>query len=68
MPMTIQKDRKKDMMKWTKIVKKTRNATLGILAANNHYAAFAPATANEFRKMIGEKPAVWEEKKQAKLD
>jgi hypothetical protein len=38
-----------------------------IVAANNHYAGFGPATANSFRKMLGLKEAVWEEMKQKRL-
>jgi hypothetical protein len=33
--------------------KNTKNLKLGIFAANNHYAGFGPATANNFRKMLG---------------
>jgi len=65
----IQKDRVKEMQKWAKLVKKViRNVAFGIVAANNHYAGFRPETANEFRKMIGHRPVVWEEMKQAGLD
>jgi hypothetical protein len=39
----------------------------GIVAANNHYAGFGPATANTFRKMLGMKEGVWEEMKQGRL-
>jgi len=66
---TIQKDRLEEMRKWARAVKKAKDkATLGIVVANNHYAGFGPATANEFRKMVGLEPVVWEEMKQARLD
>jgi hypothetical protein len=42
-------------------------AKFAIVAANNHYAGFGPATANSFRKMVGLKEAVWEEMKQKKI-
>jgi hypothetical protein len=42
-------------------------AKFAIVAANNHYAGFGPATANSFRKMLGLKEAAWEEMKQKKL-
>jgi hypothetical protein len=38
-----------------------------VVAANNHYAGFGPATSNSFRKMEGLKKAVWEEMKQETL-
>ena len=46
---------------------KDKNLKIGIVAANNHYAGFGPATANTFRKLIGLPEVVWEEKKQATL-
>jgi len=64
----IQKDRLKEMEKWASIVKKVRNkVSIGIVPANNHYAGFGPATANEFRKILGQPTAIWEEMKQARL-
>jgi hypothetical protein len=35
--------------------------------ANNHYAGFGPATANNFRKMLDVEEVVWDEMKQARL-
>jgi uncharacterized protein YecE (DUF72 family) len=64
----IQKDRLKELAKWSEEVKKLKDkANYAIVAANNHYAGFGPATANSFRKMLGLKEAVWEEMKQEKL-
>jgi uncharacterized protein YecE (DUF72 family) len=64
----IQKDRLKELTKWSEEVKKLKDkAKYAIVAANNHYAGFGPATANSFRKMVGLKEAVWEEMKQEKL-
>jgi uncharacterized protein YecE (DUF72 family) len=64
----IQKDRFEELQKWSEEVIKLRNKTkFAIVAANNHYAGFGPATANSFRKMVGLKEAVWEEMKQKRL-
>lgn len=64
----IQKDRLKELQRWSKEVKRLKDkAKYAIVAANNHYAGFGPATANSFRKMVGLKGAVWEEMKQEKL-
>ena len=66
---TIQRDRLKEMQKWAKVVKKVKEKVLrGMVPANNHYAGFGPATANGFRKLLGQPAAVWEEMKQATLD
>jgi hypothetical protein len=40
----------------------------GIVAVNNHYAGFGPATANMFGKLLGYQPVIWAEMKQATLD
>jgi uncharacterized protein YecE (DUF72 family) len=69
---TIQKDRVAEMKKWANIMqekkkKKTKNLKIGIVAANNHYAGFGPATANNFRRMIGMEEAAWDEMKQQRL-
>jgi len=42
-------------------------AKLAIVAVNNHYAGFGPATANSFRKLVGLKEVLWEEMKQKRL-
>ena len=64
----IQKDRTKELEMWSNSVKRVKDkAKLTIVAANNHYAGFGPATANSFRKMVGLKEAVWEEMKQNTL-
>ena len=64
----IQKDRSKDLKMWSNSLHRVKdNATLAIVAANNHYAGFGPATANSFRKMVGLKEVVWEEMKQNRL-
>lgn len=67
---TIQKDRIMEMEKWAKVIqekKKNKDIKLGIVAANNHYAGFGPATANNFRKMLGLSDVEWEEMKQARF-
>ncbi|HEX2473018.1 MAG TPA: DUF72 domain-containing protein [Nitrososphaera sp.] len=64
----IQKNRLKELQRWSENVNKVKNKTkFAIVAANNHYAGFGPATANSFRKMVGLKEAVWEEMKQKRL-
>ncbi len=64
----IQKDRTKELKMWSEIVDRVKDkANLAIVAANNHYAGFGPATANSFRKMVGLKEVVWEEMKQKRL-
>lgn len=65
----IQKDREREIQKWAKVVKKVKEKVLrGMVPTNNHYAGFGPATANGFRKLLGQRAAVWEEMKQARLD
>jgi hypothetical protein len=64
----VQKDRLKVLRAWSHSVQRVKNkAKFAIVAANNHYAGFAPATANSFRKMVGLKEAVWEEMKLKRL-
>lgn len=64
----VQKDRLKELTKWSEEVKKLKNnAKFAMVAANNHYAGFGPATASSFRRMVSLKEAVWEEMKQEKL-
>jgi uncharacterized protein YecE (DUF72 family) len=64
----IQKDRLKELRAWSQSVQRVKDeAKYAIVAANNHYAGFGPATANSFRKMVGLKEAVWEEMKQERL-
>jgi uncharacterized protein YecE (DUF72 family) len=56
----IQKDRTEEMQKWAhklKIVEEEEEeeadqVKLAVVAANNHYAGFGPATANMFRNMF----------------
>jgi uncharacterized protein YecE (DUF72 family) len=64
----IQKDRQEELQRWSNEVRRLKDkAKFAIVAANNHYAGFGPATANYFRKMVGLKEAVWEEMKQKRL-
>jgi uncharacterized protein YecE (DUF72 family) len=64
----IQKDRIKELKMWSDSIGRVKDkAKLAIVAANNHYAGFGPATANSFRKMVGLKETVWEEMKQNRL-
>src|SRR5919198_1271774 len=64
----IQKDRIEELKKWSHTVRKIKDKLkYAVVAANNHYAGFGPATANSFRKMLGMNEAVWEEMKQDRL-
>jgi uncharacterized protein YecE (DUF72 family) len=64
----IQKDRTNELKMWSESLDKVKGkAKLAIVAANNHYAGFGPATANSFRKMVGLKEVVWKEMKQKRL-
>jgi uncharacterized protein YecE (DUF72 family) len=64
----VQKDRLKELRLWSQYVRRVKDkANYAIVAANNHYAGFGPATANSFRRMVGLKEAVWEEMKQKRL-
>ena len=62
----IQKDREVESAYWASGVGQA-NVPLAIVAANNHYAGFGPASANGFRKMLGLNEVAWEEKKQREL-
>jgi uncharacterized protein YecE (DUF72 family) len=60
----IQKNRLKEIERWAEVVKKeSKKAAFGIVAANNDYNGFAPATTNDFRKMVELPELVWGEKK-----
>jgi uncharacterized protein YecE (DUF72 family) len=64
----IQKDRIRELKVWSGALHRVKDkAKYAIVAANNHYAGFGPATANSFRKMVGLKEVVWEEMKQHRL-
>ncbi|MGI0013861.1 MAG: DUF72 domain-containing protein [Nitrososphaera sp.] len=56
----IQKDRMKEMEVWASRLKMSeKKIRLAIVAANNNYAGFGPATANSFKKLLGMEPVVW---------
>lgn len=62
----VQKDRLKEIERWGKAVNRVKDRlSFGIVAANNHYAGFGPATANEIRKMVGLQESVWEKSSKA---
>ncbi len=64
----IQKNRLEELQRWSEEVNRLKDkAKFAIMAANNHYAGFGPATANSFRRMIGLKEVDWEEMKQKRL-
>jgi uncharacterized protein YecE (DUF72 family) len=65
----IQRERLKEMEKWARAVNRVKDRlSFGVVAANNHYAGFGPATANSFRKMVGLTEVLWEEMRQSTLD
>jgi uncharacterized protein YecE (DUF72 family) len=70
----IQRDRTEEMKYWAGIFnkiaskKKDKKVNLAIVAANNHFAGFGPATANMFKVLNGLPKVTWEEMKQATLD
>jgi len=65
----IQKDREVEIKQWAERIKKISNKiSFGIAVANNHYAGFAPATANTFKRMLGLREGEWEEMKQSRID
>lgn len=65
----IQKDRTKELEYWAQRVREASSkVNLGIVAANNHYAGFGPASANSFRKMLGLDEVRWHEMRQQRLD
>jgi uncharacterized protein YecE (DUF72 family) len=64
----VQKDRLKELKRWSDEVNRLKDdIKFAIIAANNHYAGFGPATANSFRKIVGLKEVQWEEMKQKGL-
>jgi len=61
----IQKNRLEELKRWTASIESMKDkAKFAVVAANNHYAGFGPATANSFRRLVGLKEAVWEEMKE----
>jgi len=62
---TIQIDRIKEMKKVARNVRKDSEESnlsgvkFSIVAANNHYAGFAPGTVNIFRQLLGLEEAKW---------
>jgi uncharacterized protein YecE (DUF72 family) len=63
-----EENRLEELQRWSKeVIKLKDKARIAVVAANNHYAGFGPATANSFRKMRGLKEVLGEEMKQEKL-
>jgi uncharacterized protein YecE (DUF72 family) len=60
---TIQRDRAVEMLNWVNKLKQVqqydRRVEVAMVAANNHYAGFGPATSNTFREMVGLQPVQW---------
>ena len=61
----IQIDRMVEMQQWADSIngaQKDERIRLAIVAANNHYARFAPGTVNIFRSMLGLPKAKWQDR------
>ncbi|HEY7733339.1 MAG TPA: DUF72 domain-containing protein [Nitrososphaera sp.] len=68
---TLQKDRTTELKTWASVINKLlkdKKLKNGFVPTSNHYAGFAATTANMLRKLVGLKPAIWEEMKQTTLD
>jgi len=64
----IVRDRSESIRSWAGKIKKIEDKVSSIVVAiNNHYQGFAPATANSFRLELGLSELVWDEKKQRTL-
>ena len=64
----VVRDKGDSIRGWADMIKKIENQIdLGIVMSNNHYAGFAPATANSLRLELGLPELLWDEKKQRKL-
>ena len=65
----IVRDRSDSIKNWAEKIKKIEDKVSSIVVAtNNHYQGFAPATANSLRLEFGLSDLVWDEKKQRKLE
>ena len=62
----ILKDRTIEIKKWVDKVK-SANVSLAMVMLNNHFAGFAPGSANQFRKMMGFEELSFVDKKQKTL-
>jgi uncharacterized protein YecE (DUF72 family) len=50
----IQKNRLEELKRWAASTESMNDkAKFAVVAANNHYAGFGPATANSFRRLVG---------------
>jgi uncharacterized protein YecE (DUF72 family) len=60
----IRNNRAAEMKAWAARLRLVQDrVNLGIIAVNNHYGGFGPASVNEFRKIIGLKAVAWDGKK-----
>jgi len=65
----VVRDRSESIKSWADKIKKIEDKVSSIIVAtNNHYQGFAPATANSLRLEFGMSDLVWDEKKQKKLE
>jgi len=60
----ILKDRTSEMKKWISRLSSSK-VSLAMVNLNNHFAGFAPGTANQFRKLIGMEELSFVDKKQS---
>ena len=62
----IQKDRTEEMKKWISKITSAK-VSLAMVMLNNHFAGFAPGSANQFRKLMGLDELSFADKKQKSL-
>jgi uncharacterized protein YecE (DUF72 family) len=65
---TILKDRAAEMSRWANKLKEVQehkhDVKTAMVAANNHYAGYAPETSNLFREMMGFNRVSWGDEKE----
>lgn len=65
----VVRDKSVSIKAWAKKIKEIQHKVSSIVVAtNNHYQGFAPATANSLRLELGLSELIWDEKKQKKLE
>lgn len=62
----IQKDRTNEIKKWINKLGSVK-VSMAMIMLNNHFAGFAPGSANQFRKLIGLEELAFTDKKQKTL-
>lgn len=65
----VVRDRTREIKAWAGKIKEIQDKVSSIVVAtNNHYQGFAPATASLLRVELGLSDLIWDEKKQTKLE